>query len=56
MAILKNWSIVASSDNPYLAPELRGMCLQGEVYDHPNSRHPDGKILSLLKLLRRLMH
>jgi len=36
---LENWSIVAGSltaASPYVPPEARLICLQGEVYNHPN--------------------
>ena len=35
MPTLNNWSIVAHSGNPYLAPELHSCCLCGIVSDHP---------------------
>ncbi len=54
MTILKNWSIVASSDNPYLAPELRSICLQGEVYGHPDTRYPDGKNIVTSKVVKKI--
>ncbi len=33
---LENWSIVRDESNPFLAPELRNVVLQGEVYGHKN--------------------
>jgi len=42
MTILKNWSVQGSAD-PYLAPEAQTKHLVGEVYDHPDPRHYDGK-------------
>ena len=38
---IENWSLVASSWDPYRAPEQVGMSIQGEVYNHPRFR--DGK-------------
>lgn len=49
MATLKNWSIVADPNNPYMAPYL-----QGEVYDHPNSRHHDGKRIVTSKIVKKI--
>lgn len=33
---LYSWSIVASDENPYLAPEARKAGIHGQVYDHPD--------------------
>ena len=54
MATLKNWSIVADPNNPYMAPELKTIYLQGEVYDHPNSRHHDGKRIITSKVVKKI--
>jgi hypothetical protein len=35
---LKNWSIITDPRNPYLAPECRGLCLQGR---RPEDTDPD---------------
>lgn len=43
MPRLENWSLRWAGNEPddvYKAPELRGMALQGVVYDHPD--HADG--------------
>lgn len=33
------------SGGPYVAPECWDLRLTGEVYDHPDPRHPDGKAI-----------
>jgi hypothetical protein len=33
MLRLEKWSVITDDSNPFLAPELRKMRLQGEVYD-----------------------
>ena len=33
---LDSWAIVPHDDSPYLAPELRRMCLHGKVTGHPS--------------------
>jgi len=32
---INNWSIVPNSTDPYLAPELRGISIYGDVENHP---------------------
>ena len=54
MATLKNWSITGGIKDPYLAPELRNTHLQGEVYDHPNPRHHDGKQIITSKIVKKI--
>lgn len=45
MTILKKWSV--GCRNPYIAPELQKPCLNGDVYNHPNSeRFPNGKYIT----------
>ena len=51
MPRLENWSVVPGASDPYMAPELHGICLQGEVYDHPNQRHNDGKIVRTSRVM-----
>lgn len=38
MPRLERWAVVVDERNPYVAPELRPILLQGIVYGHP--RHP----------------
>ena len=40
----KNWSIIQSNDNPFLAPELRPKILHGQIYGNP--RFEDGRAVS----------
>ena len=54
MATLKNWSVTGGMYDPYLAPELRNTHLQGEVYDHPNPRHHDGKQIITSKIVKKI--
>lgn len=37
---LENWAIINPSNDPYTAPELRLVRLEGVVYGHP--KHKDG--------------
>ena len=39
---LENWYLTVNSD-PYTPPEAASISLVGEVYDHPDERHYDGK-------------
>ena len=39
MITLQNWSTISTED-PYIAPELRTLRLQGDAYGHP--KFPDG--------------
>ncbi|MGA2260145.1 MAG: hypothetical protein ABSH28_01780 [Acidobacteriota bacterium] len=32
---IENWAVVGDNDDPFVAPEMRGSCLHGEVTDHP---------------------
>ncbi len=45
-ATLEDWAIGADYDNPYQAPEQRIMRLTGKVYNHPDPRFPDGKVVT----------
>lgn len=54
MTTLKNWSVIADPNNPYMAPELKSTHLQGEVYSHPNLRHHDGKRITTSKIVKKL--
>lgn len=46
MPRLENWSIVSDNSNPFLAPELRNLRLQGQIYDDEKGRFPDGAEVS----------
>lgn len=54
MARLKNWSFGYASSDPYKAPEQLGKKLYGEVYDHPNPRHYDGKFIITSSVVEKL--
>jgi len=38
--IIRNWEVVVSNSNPYMAPELINPRLKGNVFGHP--KFPDG--------------
>lgn len=40
---LKNWSHCIRGADQYTPPELMVSVLSGNVYNHPNPRHVDGK-------------
>lgn len=40
---LKEWGVVAGSDDPYMPPEVGGIRLKGSAYGHP--RHKDGEVV-----------
>ena len=44
MPVLDNWSTIFASNDPFLAPELNQMALQGNVYNHP--RFDDGEFVT----------
>lgn len=50
MPILKNWSIIRDNNNPYLAPELRKVRLQGCIYNDEKKRFDDGTPVSTSSL------
>lgn len=41
MTRLDNWSIVVRTENPFQAPELGSVCMQGEIYN--DDRFEDGE-------------
>lgn len=42
--VVEQWAVVDGSDDPFVAPELRPVCLTGTCYNHPNL--PDGHMTS----------
>jgi hypothetical protein len=50
-AQLKKWSFGSRNHSPYAAPEQLCLCLQGNVYGHPNPRHHDGKFIVTSRLI-----
>lgn len=51
MSKLENWSIVQDSSNPFLAPELRTVRLQGEVYDREGFENGTSVVTSSIQTL-----
>jgi hypothetical protein len=47
MPILENWSIVRDNDDPYLAPELHTIKLNGEIFDDEKMRFEKGLCLRI---------
>jgi hypothetical protein len=41
---LRKWAVVPGTNNPYTAPEARGLRLIGEVHGHP--WRPDGEVVT----------
>lgn len=41
---IENWAVVESIVNPYAAPEMRALSLQGQVFGHP--RFNDGQYIT----------
>lgn len=50
MPILENWSIIRDNNDPYLAPELRTIRLNGEIFDDEKMRFENGTNVSTSKL------
>lgn len=47
---LEQWSVAAASDDPYMAPERRGIALHGRVYGH--GRFPDGSEITTSRVTK----
>lgn len=43
MPKLENWSIVKEDSNPFLAPEIRGFILKGNIYN--DNRFQNGSLI-----------
>lgn len=41
MARLENWSLIFTTQNFYLAPEVRSKSIHGEIYDHSYFKNGD---------------
>ena len=57
MIKINDWSTTSLDNNPYLAPELKRINLQGKVYNHP--RFDDGSKVttsSIIKVEGRIIH
>ena len=50
MPILENWSIIRDNNDPYLAPELRTIRLNGDIFDDEQMRFENGTNVSTSKL------
>lgn len=46
MPRLEGWYITSDNSNPFQAPELRKLRLEGKIYDDEKGRFPDGAEVS----------